>query len=133
MSISKLSIGYNYTFNTLSPGILGAAFTNVKLIGIMDYESAMAIRNIDILYNAIYPVLPSGTINNSKSNVYYQFKTLSGTSEILAEQWIDVPSITQVADISFQVNIHNVGVQDMSKIRDVLTGMGYTNFDIKQL
>ncbi len=133
MSIAALNIGSSYTFNTLSPSILGAVFTNVKLIGVMDYNSAMKIRNVNVPYRAIYPTLPLGTVNDPTANLYYQFETLSGTTELLAEQWIDVPTIVQVTTVNFRVTLNDVSLQDMNTVRDVLYGMGYTNFTVEQI
>jgi len=131
--MAALVIGNVYTFNTLSPSILGVSFINVKLIGIMDYTSALQIENVNVKYRAIYPTLPSGTINDPSVNLYYHFQTQSGEKILLAEQWVDLPTVVLITTVDFKITLTTATVQDMNTIRDVLNGMGYSNFVIEQI
>ncbi len=122
-----------YTFNTRAPGVLGASIKNAKLIGIMDYTTAISYDNIDLKFRTVYPVLPSGTPDTPESCVYYRFKSESGENIIFADQWIDEQSIEIIEHIRFQVLFEEASIQDISRVRDSLNALGYSNFTIKQL
>ena len=128
-----LTLSKTYTFNTKAPAILGASIINAKLIGILDYESALAYDNIDLKYRTIYPLLPLGTPDQPKSSIYYRFQTQSGEKIVLADQWIDQPTIELIDHINFQVTINQASIQDMSRVRDALLALGYVNFKIDQI
>lgn len=121
-----------YTFNTKAPGILGTSIKNAKMIGMVDYHTAMGFENIDLKFRQIYPVLPNGTPDTPESCVYYRFISESGEKIIMADQWIDENSIEVIEHVSFQVKFVNVDLEDISRVRDTLNAMGYTNFEIKQ-
>lgn len=126
-------LGKVYTFNTKAPAILGAIVKNATLLSIMDHETAQMYENIDLKYRQIYPLLPEGTVDNSKSCVYYRFRSESGTNVIFADQWIDEGTIVTVDHISFKVTITQASLQDMTRIRNLLSAAGYRSFEIDQL
>lgn len=127
------NIGYTYTFNTKAPGILQATVKNAKLMAILDYETAKMYDNIDLKFRQIYPVLPAGTPDTPESCIYYRFLSESGEKIILADQWIDETTIDTVNFINFQVTVTNAALSDISRVRDAMTALGYTNYEIKQI
>jgi len=129
----NLELGKTYTFNTRAPAILGASIVNAKLIGSIDYDSALAYDNIDLKYRTIYPLLPVGTPDKPTSSVYYRFLTQSGEKIVLADQWIDEATIELVDHINFKVTISQASISDMSRVRDAMLALGYTNFTIDQV
>ena len=133
MSLTLFAIGKIFTFNTKAPAILGSTISNAKLVGTMDYSIAITYDNIDLKYRTIYPLLPIGTVDQPEGCVYYQFLTESGERIILADQWIEEASIEVIEHINFQVLFSRASVPDMSRVRDSLLSLGYTDFDIKQL
>ena len=127
------SLNKVYTFNTRAPGILGASIKNAKLISIMDYSTALTYDNIDLRFRTVYPALPNGTPDTPEACVYYRFKTESGENIIIADQWIDELSIEVIEHIRFQVTFEDSSIQDISRVRDSLNALGYSNYTIKQL
>lgn len=122
-----------YTFNTIAPGILQSTFKNARLTAELDYESAMLYENVNQKFRQIYPLLPPGTPDRPESATYYRFVTESGEKVILADLWIDSGSVISVTSIDFQVTFTNASIADMSRIRDMLNAMGYTNYNIVQI
>lgn len=130
---TALELSKIYTFNTLAPAILGTTIKNAKVLTIMDYDTAMAFANVELLYRQVYPNLPAGTIDSAKSCTYYLFKSESGEKIVLADQWIDMSTLDLITHINIQVNFTNGSLQDIPRIRDALNALGYMNFVIKQL
>lgn len=129
----NFELGKSYTFNTKAPGILGTSIKNAKLIGIVDYDTAITYDNIDLKYRTIYPVLPAGTPDNPRSCIFYRFQSESGERIILADQWIDGGSLEVIDHVNFTVTVTEASIQDMTRVRDALLALGYTRFNIKQI
>lgn len=123
-------IGNAYTFNTRAPSLLGAIFENATILGIVDYDIATTFRNIDLDHKRIYPLLPSGTVDNPKKFTYLLIRTESGEKTVLAYEWIDVSSITLVDSVTLTVTIPNANSSDATKVRDALALLGMLNFTI---
>lgn len=129
----NLSINKSYTFNTRAPAILGARIQNAKLLGILDYTSARQYDNIDLKYRTIFPLLPQGTPDQPDSCVYYRFLSESNEKIIIADQWIEESSIEVVEHVNFQVTFTQASLQDIPRVRDALSALGFSNFNIRQL
>lgn len=129
----NLNISQVYTFNTNAPSVLGATIKNAKLIGIVDYNSALKLDNVLLKFRQIYPLLPAGTLDNPEACVFYVFRTESGAEIVLADQWIDDTTVTLVEGVNFTITLTNASNSDISRIRDALNALGYTNYNIRLL
>lgn len=129
----QLQIGKIYTFNTTAPSVLNAIVKNATLLAIFGYAAAIQYDNIDLKYRQIYPLLPEGTPDSPESSIYYQFKTESGETIILADIWIQEATVVLVEAINAQITMNNLSLSDIPKIRDLLNAAGYTGFTIKQV
>lgn len=129
----NLTLGATYTFNTLAPSILGAIIQNAKLMSIMDYESAKHYDTIDLKYRSIYPLLPSGTPDQPEHTNYYRFMSESNEPIVIAETWIDESSLIAVEFVNIQVLIQQTNLSEISRIRNALNALGYSNYTIKTI
>ena len=121
-----------YSFNTLAPGLLGASFTNVKLVAETNYVIAktMNLGNLDLLHAELFPYLPSGTPNNPTAYLYLVFQTPNNTLVLLGAPWIDQTSIASTNLGTLVVTIPNAGSNLIAPITASLSLMGITGFSI---
>lgn len=129
----NLEISKVYTFNTVAPSILGTTIKSAKLVGILDYQSAIAFDNIDLKYRAIYPLLPSGTQDTPELNIYYRFQSESGEKIIMADIWIQESTIEVIEHVNFQILFTDASMNDIPRVKDALNALGYLNFQVKKL
>lgn len=129
----NFELNKTYSFNTQAPSILGASIDNAMLLATFGYETAKSYENIDLKYRNIYPLLPIGTPDSPESAIYYLFKSQSGEHIVIANLWIQESTITVVDNITFQVTFNNVGLNDITIVRDALNSLGYTQYTIKQI
>ena len=122
-----------YNFNTLPVSLLGAVIKNAKLLAILDYEMALKYDNVALKYRQIYPALPQGTPDQPELCTYFLFKSESGEDVIFADQWIDMSTVEVVDHVNIQVVFTEASIQDISRIRDLLSAAGYRNYTIKQI
>lgn len=120
-----------YSFNTLAPSVLGASIKNAKVLGIIDYDIATTLINVELMQRSIYPLLPQGTVDSPASYTFLLLLTESGVKTAIAYEWIDPASIELVESVTITVSIPNVKVSDANVIRDALTLSGFTGFSIK--
>lgn len=118
-------IGGVYNVPTYSPAILGTVYKNVVLKGIVDYDSALAISNVELLQRQIYPTLPAGTPDNPRAYTWYHFKTVNNTSVVLAYPWIDISNVERVMSKVGVITIPNINDADVVRIVNQIRAMGY--------
>ena len=129
----NFNVGSSYTFNTVAPGILGVIVINAKLIGVIDYDTAITYSPVNVMFRQIYPLLPAGTPNNPTTTSYYRFLTTSGAYLVLAGVWIDQNTVVLVDNININVTVPNASIGDMVTLRNLLNSSGYTGFTITQI
>ena len=116
----NFQINGKYTFNTLAPNILGAKFENVTLTAILDYHMANSYANVNIKHAEIFPLLPAGTSKDCTSYQYFVFKTQANEKIVLANVWIDEPSITQISLKTITLTFSNVPLSRLDQINEAL-------------
>lgn len=122
--------GTTYTFSTLAPTVLGAQFKNATVSGIVGYEVAKTFNNIDVIHRAVYPLLPSGTVDDATKFTYLILKTESGGITAIAVEWIDESTIVSTKAVTITAVIKNASLSDVTAIRDSLKLMGFSNLTI---
>lgn len=130
MISTNLVVGKKYSFYTLAPAILGSRFENLTLNGIVNYEIAKTIRNIQDTQRQVYPILPEGTSDKFQNYNYLLFSTIENGILVLAEEWIDKNSIQTDFTIIANIEIRNVTATQIPLLRDILTTNGFNSFSI---
>lgn len=123
-------LGSMYSFSTFDPTYLGNDYTNVKLLAIMDADTAN--RNGLDIYSShaiVYPSIPDPVKppNDPTQYNYIQIATQAGDRVILGMAWIDETTITSAVTTSATAVIGNVTVTDLPKIKQILAMGGYNN------
>lgn len=119
-----------YSFNTIAPAILGNAFTNVKVLGIIDSVLASQFISPHIRHADLYPFMPSGTPDDPTQYNYLMVQLASGEKTVLAMPWIDESSIQKITVTTITVTFSNASNADVERIREVLALNAFTNFTI---
>jgi hypothetical protein len=118
---------------TQASAVLGTEVKNAKLIGILNYDSAMLYDNIFLKYRNIYPLLPNGTPNSPETSVYYLFESQSKEKFVMADVWIQEDSIQIVENISLRIIISNAQLSDIIVLRNMLNAGGFLSYEISEV
>lgn len=126
-------IGATYSFNTYAPGVLGNAYQNVKMLGVLSADLASRLGlDIQSYQQKVYPQVPPQ--NNMPTDPtqynYIQIQLQNGSRTILGMPWIDESSIVAVTGQTITAVIGGVTADDLSVIRDALAMNGYTQVSI---
>lgn len=133
MNTATFGLKKTYNFRTLSPVILGAEYKNMKVISILANTEAVKYSDISTLHTTIkndtaYPI--SGLPSNVTDLTYILFQNASGDKVVMASEYIDPYSITEVVALNAVVTVNNITSADMSVIRTILAEAGYSNISM---
>jgi len=124
-----------YTFETKAPAFIGARHTEMKLVDILSFLSAIKRReDLATINQKIIDNIP-GAINLNASDLeYLVFKSPSGEELILAKQWLDMDTIVDLTDLGGGHNVNYklylTNLDDVEIINNVLKELGFVNFEI---
>jgi hypothetical protein len=131
--MSNLIINQLYSFSTLAPSILGASYSSVRLVSIMDYASAVQNKNVELLQKQVEPYLLPGTPTDVKKYQFYKFQTRAAVGPtpaeyiVVADEWVTTEGFVAVTSVDAVVRINNVdAVADIAIITEQLRLLGYT-------
>lgn len=126
-------LGTTISFTTFDPNYLGNDYQNVKVVGILDADTA-ARSGLDIgsEHAMVYPNIPPAVqpLDDPTQYNYIQVVTQNGTRTILGMPWIDETTIVVETNQAATVVIQGVTSTDIANIRKALTMNGYNNLTI---
>lgn len=120
-----------YSFNVYPSAILGSGFKNVTVAAILDYQTAKAFGDIEVLHISVFPYLPAGTPNRPQDFDYLLLRTEAGDSIIIGIPWIEEETIEVVGALTMTITIDGVGTEDTERVRACLSQNGYDKFRIE--
>lgn len=115
----NLKINNYYDISTFASPVLGSTHKNVRLLGILNYDNALKLDNIEAKQKQVYPYLPDGTPRDHRRYTYYHFQK-GGKDIILADYWIVPNSIKEVDGETYVITLRNVNSTEVAAIRDQL-------------
>ena len=90
----------------------------------MDSTEAVKYADILTLHNKISSLIPS-VPRNVKDLTYILFENSDGKHVLMAYEYIEVSSITEVQSINIVIKISNASTSDIAILRKALTELGY--------
>lgn len=119
-----LTVDKVYSFSTRAPSILGTGYQNVIFEGTLNQGHAVSkYPHLGARYRQVYPLLPAGTPDLAGRTSYHLFKTLSGETICLANEWIDFSTLVEVSSERWLVTFQG-SVADMERIRAFMANTG---------
>jgi len=129
--MAQFELKKTYKFDTLAPSILGASYSNVKVIGIITAAEAKKYRDIHTLHNTVSPVI-SGLPAVVNDLTYILFKKIEGDEEfVLAKEYIDIFTIQLVTTTNLRITMENITTDTASVISARLKELGFYNFELQ--
>lgn len=108
------SYGKVVSFETYASSILGDTFKSVKLLSIIDYDTARIYRDITNLAISVYPSLPVSTPKDYKKYNYAKVEHSNGDISCVALPWINSQTITYHTAVvaTVKIKINDLGTVD---------------------
>lgn len=120
-----------YSFDTYAPDILGTRIANVKVLAIMDSQTAIK-EGVDVLglHERIRSYLPVGYLDDPLEMTYLKVKNTLGEETVFAIDWINIATLVENTSSKIKVTLNGVGYDDIAVIRKALSLTGYSDFKI---
>lgn len=121
-----LTRGDTVTFTVYPTAILGTKYTSVKVLSILDYETAKSFVDVDALHRNIYPTLPNGLVPNDPSQYdYVKLRFSNGASDIIGLPWINASTIVVSSSQNIQLTFTNLSPVDQNRLKQVVQANGF--------
>ncbi len=124
--IEKMAIGKTVNFQLYPAAILGSGYSRVKVVGILDADTARHWIDPVALHVNVYPTLPAGIPNNYNEYLYAKIKLPNGTFTCVGLPWIREESIEEITSQTMVITIEDVAVNQQQVIIDALSANGIT-------
>lgn len=124
-----------YTFETKAPAFIGARHTEMKLIDILSFSSAIKRReDLATTNQKIIDNIPGAVNLNASDLEYLVFRSTTGDELILAKQWLDLDTVVDLTDLggghSVTFKAYLTNLDDIEIINNTLKELGFVNFEI---
>lgn len=119
----------SYNFSTLAPTLLGNQYKNMKVKAILTSGNALIYKDIATLHQQVKSSI-AGLPDSITDLTYILFENTNNEEMVLALEYIDSGSITEVSSLNIRIEIGDCTVEDISVLRTRLQELGYTNFKI---
>lgn len=130
--ITSESIGKTVSFNTHATSVLGTNFNRVKVLGILDHETAMLYINVPIVSVNVYPSLPAGVSKDYQNYQFLKIKHTNGDNGCIAIEWIDNSTFVVHEGVNIEFRVEDANASDADRIREILSFNGFNavNFNL---
>jgi hypothetical protein len=111
--------------------ILGNNFKNVKVMGIVDADTARMLGlDAPAMHANVYPTLPQGSVDAYDEYLYVRVKHSNGQQSILGLPWIKTSSVQVLDYTNVMVRVGNVNPGEAEKILEALAANGFHQVEI---
>jgi len=126
------TINKSYDFTTLAAAILGAAYTNMKVLGILTAKEASKHIDVYTQFTALNTII-AGLPVSADMLTYILFEDAMGNIKVIAQEYIDPATIVLVTVTNIRVDIFDVPSSTEAVLSARLKEIGLTNFNIMPL
>lgn len=121
------------SFDTLAPSILGAKFTRVKVMAVLDSQSASQHIDVVAMHRNIFPMLPAGTPDQLDAAPYLKLQLPNGEVTVVSLNWIRLETVEVFVSTSANFAISNIASTDIERITALLKANGYNSIEVNVL
>ena len=122
-----------YNFDTISKTILKPEYKDLKVVGFAGFRQAIKYSGVmnDVVTIREQLIIETGiNLVDPLSAKYIIFEDTYGNELVLAEDWINLDTVSLVDSISLNIKINNITSDDTTIILNTLRAMGYENIEI---
>ncbi len=123
-------IGKTVSFQVYPSAILTDDFRDVKIVGVVNYEAANSYISTARMHTNVFPTLPTGTPDDYRLYEYALIRKQDGKLTAIGVPWIRETSIEVTGTIEIIITIRDKGIDDIPRIRQILTQNGIGNIAI---
>lgn len=120
-----LKFGNTISFEVYPAAIVGARFTDVKVLAHLDKDSARQWIDPEALHVNVYPTLPTGTPDDPDQYQFLKLKHPNGKISVIGIPWIREETLQISTKGTLTLTVKEVDPADMQRIVQALSANGY--------
>lgn len=124
------SYGKIVSFDVYPVAILGNNYNTVKILSIVDYDTARLLTDPSNTAISVYPSLPSGTPKDYKRYKYLKLEHVNKQISCIAIEWINLSTIVFHTDIIVTVKLKLDNIDTVDKLRRLLIANNLSPLEI---
>lgn len=114
------SYGKLASFEVYPSNILGDSYRTVKVLSVIDYDTARMYTDVNNLAISVYPSLPSATPKDFTKYKYVKLELLDGSISCVAIDWINLDTVVFHTDVMVNVKIKLKTIGTVETLRKLL-------------
>ena len=120
-----LNFGNVISFDVYPGAIIGSTFSNVKVLAILDRETANIWIDTAAMHVNVYPTLPNGVPNDPNQYQYVKLQLPNGNISVIGIPWIKEDTIQLVDVGTLTITVANASPEDRERVIASLNANGY--------
>lgn len=120
-----LVFGKTLSFDVYPGTVIGSTFSNVKVLAILDRDTANIWIDTAAMHVNVYPMLPNGVPDDPSQYQYVKLQHPNGKISVVGIPWINESTIQVIEVGTLVITVDNVGVDDRERIINALNANGY--------
>lgn len=121
------------SFDVYPVATLGDVYKKVKVLAIVDYDTARLFSDVETTANNVYSTLPVGTPKDAKNYRYLKLRSQNGAISCVALEWINQSTIVVHDEVYVNAKIRLRSIEDTESIRKVLIANGLDLVSIEHI
>lgn len=124
------SYGKIVSFEIYPVGILGDNYRTVKIMSVIDYDTARLFSDISNTAVSVYPLLPAATPKDYKKYKYLKLEHTDGSTSCIAIDWINLDTVEYHSDVVVNIRLKLTNVGTVEHLRKLLLANNFTPLEI---
>jgi len=130
LSQHEIEIFSTVSFEVYPQQILGDGFNNVKILAIIDADTAKNWIDPAARHAEVYPTLPAGSIDRFDQYLYLKIGLNNGDTTVLGLPWIKKSSYVVQTNKTMRIILDGINLSDEPRVRAALNSNGFNTFKI---
>jgi len=122
--------GNTVSFDVYPSSILGSKFSNVKVIALMDKDTASTWIDPEAMHANVYPTLPATVVDDPSSYQFVMLKHSNGETSVIGLPWIIENSVQVIQKGTLTIRLDNITPLQSDQIVNIISANG---FQIKEV
>lgn len=102
------------------------SFDNVKLVAVLDADTAKSLIDPITLHRNVYPALPVGTCpDDAFAYNYIKVQLADGNYTAVGLPFVDQTTLVKHESTTAELRVHNVQTTDLQRLKDHLAAGGF--------
>lgn len=122
--IEKMKLNATVSFDVFPSAVLGSGFTRVKVMAILDADTAKHWIDPIAMHINVFPTLPNGTPNDAYGYMYAKIRLQNGKDTCVGLPWIREETIVEHVRGTMVITLEDITIAEQTRAVEALSANG---------